>query len=300
MSIRILIVDDQQDIRDALQLNLNRMNAQYNVHTASDGFEALDILREMPFDLIITDYMMPGMDGIELIESVRVLSPNIQIIVTSALQSETLINLLKKADITRFLSKPFSSNDVRDIVTTALAELEATKKVQQTTSASAPLQLFIKPELNTILQELRYQVGAHSCLVVESAGYIIGSDGDDAHMPLASLATLLAANALATAEISRLLGNPAFFQSTIHEGEYFNEASYILDKGRILVIVFSKYVKIGLVQYYARQTIPILSDALPPPETKLNDNAFLNYDFVTSIDNSLDELFVFDDVSSID
>ena len=61
-------------------------------------------------------------------------------------------------------------------------------------------------------------------------------------MPLPVLASLTAANALATAEISRLLGNPCPFHATTHEGEYYNVASYTLEGGVLLIITFKKQV----------------------------------------------------------
>lgn len=287
---RILIVDDQPDVRMALQMSVKKMNAQYAVSVASDGFEALDLLREEPFDLVITDYMMPGMDGLELIESIRALSPNTQLIATSALQSKTLGKLLDEARVSYFLPKPFSRDDVHQLVQEALAE---TARIERAAApAPAPSRTPADSKVSACLNELRHNTGAHSCLVVESLGYIIAAEGGDEKMPLDSLASLIAANAEATTEVSRLMGNPEPFQSSIHEGKRFNVASYILEAGQIVVVVFGKQVKIGMVQHYARQIAPALSAALPSRSSTFNEDAFFNDDFMTSIDNSLDGLFM--------
>ncbi len=286
---RILIVDDQSEIRLALQMSIKRMGAQYIVVTASDGFEALDILQEEPFDLVITDYMMPGMDGLELVESIRTLSPNTQLIVISGLQEETLNDSLDEANISYFLSKPFSKRDIQETVQEALSETVA---MQHT--SPLPAKAPIDSRVNGYLNELRYHTGAHSCLIVESLGYIIAAEGGDENMPLDSLASLMAANAQATAEVSRLMGNSEPFQATIHKGKRFNVASYILEEGQILVVVFGKQVKIGLVQHYARQIAPNLSAVLPAPPSSLDDG-FFGGNFITSVDNSLEDLFTFDD-----
>ncbi len=58
---QILVVDDQQDVSQVIKFGLHNLNDTFNISVANDGFEALDVLREAPFDLIITDYMMPGM-----------------------------------------------------------------------------------------------------------------------------------------------------------------------------------------------------------------------------------------------
>jgi DNA-binding response OmpR family regulator len=66
---KILIVDDQADLIPALKLRWE--NAGYRTIAASDGLEALDILRNTTVDLILTDLMMPNLDGLELTRRVR-------------------------------------------------------------------------------------------------------------------------------------------------------------------------------------------------------------------------------------
>lgn len=286
--IRILVVDDDESIRGVLQLSLPAMDDRYQVSVAVDGFEALDLLRESPFDLVISDYVMPGMDGLELLESIRLLSPQTRLIVTSALQSKSLPHLLNEAGIEYFLAKPFSLSQIRQLVAKALAGLTPTI-VEPVLN---PAQPSLAPEVRDYLRDLVQYTGARYCLVVESAGYVIAAAGQDQQIPLDALASLAAAHAAATAEMSRLLGNTDPFQATIHEGQYYNLASYLLVNGRILVVVFDKQIKIGLVQHYARQTAAALPAVLPPPIATLDAAAFLGENFLTSLNASLDELIL--------
>jgi CheY-like chemotaxis protein len=80
---RILIVEDEKLInimfREALE------NAGYEIDTAFDGREGIDKQRKNPFDLIITDIMMPRTDGIQLINEIRERHPDVKILVVTAI-----------------------------------------------------------------------------------------------------------------------------------------------------------------------------------------------------------------------
>ncbi|NIN66019.1 MAG: response regulator, partial [Anaerolineae bacterium] len=85
---RILVVDDDERVLFVLHDTLARLGSEYEILTAQNGREALDKAREVPFDLIITDLRMPGMDGVELTEAVRALNPRIAVIWITAYGSQ--------------------------------------------------------------------------------------------------------------------------------------------------------------------------------------------------------------------
>ncbi|HHJ06322.1 MAG TPA: response regulator [Anaerolineae bacterium] len=283
---RILVVEDHLEMQEVLKFYIKRIGDNYLVRAASDGFEALDILREDPFDLVITDYMMPGMDGLELIESIRALSPNVQVILTTALRGKTLEKLLAEAQVDYFLPKPYTPQDTQKMVLKALAAIpDAAPK-------PPPSKRVVDKTLHSELRHLRQETGAYACFVIASAGYVIAAETSDQELPVGSLASLVAANAKATAELSQLLGNPQSFKASIHEGDTFNVASYSLSRGRILSIVFGKHVKIGLVQHFARQAVAKLPPLLPPPSETLNEADFFNDNSLEdSLSASIDGLF---------
>ena len=88
MNKRILVVDDEADILVTLQKRLEVKG--YNVSTATSGHEALGLIRQARPDLIILDVMMPGMDGTDLAQSLRLdpLTEMIPIIFLTALQTK--------------------------------------------------------------------------------------------------------------------------------------------------------------------------------------------------------------------
>lgn len=75
----ILIVDDVPEVREAMKLFVDHMG--YSTLTAEDGSEALSILAEQDVDVLVTDILMPGMDGLELINQCKVKFPNLKIVV---------------------------------------------------------------------------------------------------------------------------------------------------------------------------------------------------------------------------
>ncbi|HMG27939.1 MAG TPA: response regulator, partial [Acidimicrobiia bacterium] len=78
----ILVVDDEPAIQDILTWSLTAEG--YNVATASSGEEALTRFKEQDFDVIVTDLVMPGLNGLDLLERSRVLNPRASVIVMTA------------------------------------------------------------------------------------------------------------------------------------------------------------------------------------------------------------------------
>ncbi|HDR04902.1 MAG TPA: sigma-54-dependent Fis family transcriptional regulator [Candidatus Marinimicrobia bacterium] len=102
---RILIVDDDASIRSVLR---EALSGNYQITLAKDGFEALAILEKEPIELVITDLMMPGMTGLEMMQKVKQSQPGLGFLVITAYGTiETAVNALKQGAFD-FITKPFS------------------------------------------------------------------------------------------------------------------------------------------------------------------------------------------------
>ena len=110
MSNRILVVDDDRKTRDILSCFLNYKG--YQVYQASDSFEALQVVDRNDIDLVITDIMMPKMNGIELIARVKALSPDIVVLVCSAYRTSDMTASLLKSGAFICLDKPFDLEEI--------------------------------------------------------------------------------------------------------------------------------------------------------------------------------------------
>ncbi|MGN6438996.1 MAG: response regulator transcription factor [Agriterribacter sp.] len=106
----ILLVEDEENLQEALKLNLELEG--YEVSCASDGTQALKRISEEYFDLIILDVMLPGIDGIDVAENVRLNNNEVPILMLSAKSSsaEKVLGLKKGAD--DYITKPFNLEEL--------------------------------------------------------------------------------------------------------------------------------------------------------------------------------------------
>ena len=132
MSTRILFVDDEPLILQGLERSLRPLRKEWQAVYATGGEEALALLEGEPFDVIVTDMRMPGMDGAALLEQVTRRYPDIVRMVLSG-QSD-LESVIKSAGVThQYLSKPCSIEALREAVNRAvsLRQLLANASVKQ-------------------------------------------------------------------------------------------------------------------------------------------------------------------------
>jgi PleD family two-component response regulator len=119
---RILIVDDE---RDNVELIARIFRREFEVEFASDAREALSRIESNRFDVIITDQMMPGMTGVELLRRSLDLSPDaIRIVITGFPDLETAINSVNRGRVFRFFTKPLDREELFAAVTQALRAAE--------------------------------------------------------------------------------------------------------------------------------------------------------------------------------
>lgn len=113
---RIMIVDDEDYILKAL----NRVFASqedWEVETYVDPFNALRRARTTVFDAVITDFRMPEMDGIELLQALREIQPDaIRILLTGVIDIDTLMSAINQASAFRFVPKPWEDEQLLDSV----------------------------------------------------------------------------------------------------------------------------------------------------------------------------------------
>jgi NADH-quinone oxidoreductase subunit E/NADP-reducing hydrogenase subunit HndA len=125
MEGNILIVDDEEVVIKSCERILSP--AGYNVKGATSGEEAINILQNGGFDLVITDLKMPGIDGMELIRWLRKNSPHAGIIVITGYPSQESIRDALQLGIIDYLPKPFSPELLLDITEKAMNAVKAQK-----------------------------------------------------------------------------------------------------------------------------------------------------------------------------
>jgi CheY-like chemotaxis protein len=121
---RILIIDDEPQIRSMLRLMLERVG--YEIAEAPDGIEGIRKYRENPADLIITDLIMPNKDGIGMIIDLKKEFPKVKIIAMSGggvNRPEGYLDGAKKLGATRTLTKPIDRDEMLKAVKETLKDV---------------------------------------------------------------------------------------------------------------------------------------------------------------------------------
>lgn len=117
MSRRALCVEDDAPVREMMKDLL--LEAGFEVTTAADGAQGLREFRKAPFDLVVTDLLVPKLDGIRLAEEIRAIAPEAKILVVTAI-THSLAGELRGAPIDGCFAKPIAPKAflarVRDLV----------------------------------------------------------------------------------------------------------------------------------------------------------------------------------------
>lgn len=132
---RVLIVEDDDDVRTLISSIL--MDAGYNVYEACDGLGAVDALKKRRYDALLTDYHMPKMDGLELLDLAQAMWPDLPVILASSdtfLTARAGHSLLEPAYAV--LEKPFDRSGLLSVIRSAIDGLP-----KPTSHTSGPLLL---------------------------------------------------------------------------------------------------------------------------------------------------------------
>ena len=119
--IRILLIDDEVNLCRMMKLNLERSGA-YEVSTAFSGAEGLEKAKAEPFDLVITDFRMPGMNGKEVLEALKAFNPKLPVILSSVYHDDpTVITRATDHEADGLISKPIDHTKMEAVIQEVLS-----------------------------------------------------------------------------------------------------------------------------------------------------------------------------------
>ncbi len=124
----VLVVDDDAPIRDSLERILKRDG--YAIQTAADGESALEIIRHQPVNLILADLRMPNMDGLQLLKAVKILSPEIEVVLMTAYGEVDIAVQAMQAGAYHFIQKPLKRSEILLTIARALEKQMLTIEVR--------------------------------------------------------------------------------------------------------------------------------------------------------------------------
>lgn len=115
----IVVVDDEVNILKSMQRSLRGENWELLIF--SDPHEALEQLQSKPVDLVISDYMMPVMDGVSFLNRVKAMQPDaMRLILSGQADLEGVLNAINRAEVYRFVTKPWDDHDLKIVIRQAL------------------------------------------------------------------------------------------------------------------------------------------------------------------------------------
>ncbi len=119
--VRILVIDDEKVIREGVERALAKRG--YEIAKAEDGNKGLELLKEFEFDIVLTDLMMPGLDGFAVLDWIRENQPHVQVIVITGFATVAKAVIAMKQGAFDFVGKPFTPDYIRIVVDRAIDKL---------------------------------------------------------------------------------------------------------------------------------------------------------------------------------
>ena len=130
--INILYIDDEIENLSGFKASFRRF---YNIYTAESAEEGMEFLKNNEIEIILTDQRMPGITGIEFLQSIIETYPDpIRILVTGYSDIEAVINAVNKGRIYKYVSKPWNTDELRDTIEKAYEIYSLRKENEQLTN----------------------------------------------------------------------------------------------------------------------------------------------------------------------
>jgi DNA-binding NtrC family response regulator len=127
----IVLVDDEEMVLKSLNSLLN-LETEYTVSTFTSAQKALKYIKNNDVDLVISDYLMPEMDGITFLGKVKAMQPEVpRIILTGYADKENAIKAINDVGLFQYIEKPWDNNDLLIIIRNGLEKQKLLKKLQQ-------------------------------------------------------------------------------------------------------------------------------------------------------------------------
>ena len=127
----IIIVDDEEMVLTSLSSFLS-LETEYNVITYTSAKEALNFVKNNEVDLVVSDYLMPEMDGIRFLAQVKKIKPEVpRIILTGYADKENAIKAINEVGLFQYIEKPWDNDDLLIIFRNGLERQQLMKKLQE-------------------------------------------------------------------------------------------------------------------------------------------------------------------------
>ena len=121
---RILLVDDEINVLHALQRTLRQsvVNDELQIEIYTDLQQALARSREVAFDIVISDYRMPEMNGVDFLKALKEIQPDtVRLVLSASTEFDILMDAINQAEVFRYIIKPWQDVELKETIQLALA-----------------------------------------------------------------------------------------------------------------------------------------------------------------------------------
>ncbi len=190
MSYGILLVDDQRDILRLLHSTLETLkNSELDIMEAPSGEEALLAAGRHQIDLLVTDYLLPGMSGIELMRKIRIRHPNVKVILISGMTDRKARDEMFNAGAVAQFDKPIPLADFLDVVERSLGLVRTIFPPENEPKTEAK-----RSRVSDLLANFRQDINAQAVYLLNERGLVMARAGDlrDSSLEVSLLSVLTA------------------------------------------------------------------------------------------------------------
>lgn len=113
---RVLIVDDEEDLTWSIEQHLKKDSRHYELYSVNSGQAALDLLSQVPIDLVVSDIRMPEISGLDLLIDIREKYPATKVIIMTAYGSSEIQNEASERGCFQYIEKPFEISELRRLI----------------------------------------------------------------------------------------------------------------------------------------------------------------------------------------
>jgi len=241
----ILIVDDEPKVGYFLKETLESLGPDYAVASVSSAEDALAALARAPFDLMVTDLRMPGLNGLELIGRARRDQPQLPAILITAYGSDDVAAATRRLQPAHYFTKPFPIEDFL-------------KAVQDSLERPPAPDVHRLDRLAQRLQDLRLEAGAQGAVLAQFNGTVLIDSGAFDGLEREPLLAALGQSLAATLTLGSLLREERSFNVAHHEGVRFDLYAANIDESLFVGLVFDRRQgmnRIGVVWLYLKRAI---------------------------------------------
>jgi CheY-like chemotaxis protein len=194
MAYHILIVDDQKDISRMLRSALETIEQGLKVSEAPSGEEAILVSSRAKVDLLVSDFRLPGITGVELMRKIRARNPEVKIILITGVSEPKLLKEVEQAGADAFFSKPVKIADFLDAVERCLGLARTILHTSDSEKKAPP-----PPEepdrkgLSDVMVALRKDLNAQAVILFNGMGHTVAEAGQlpDPNVTISLIASLM-------------------------------------------------------------------------------------------------------------